>query len=642
MQPFTRSIALLLFLAAAVYGKTDFPGQPPKIKSFLLESMDSYDVSFYYLDLEVSNTTTYLKGSGSIKGKVIEGPLSTFVFQLGEHMQIDSLRFNGAKLSWQRTAGTEFVSINVTPALSTGETFLLKVYYQGDAAEPGFFAAVSNGVHSGRTEKVTWSLSEPFNAKDWFPVKEVLPDKADSVYVFLTVPNGLMAGSNGLLTKITNMPGNKKRFEWKSHYPIAYYLISFCVSDYMDYRIYAHPIGISDSVLIQNFIYDDPVYLASNKVLIYNTVDFIECFSVLFGVYPFWKEKYGYCVAPMGGGMEHQTMTTIDNFNYLMVCHELSHSWFGDMVTCSNWQDIWLNEGFATYCQYLAAEYLNNMDIADQWLSGAMVNVKVYSGGSVFVPADEAENPQRIFDNRLSYDKGAILLHMIRHMLDNDFLFFGVLKTYLQTYKYSVASATDFKNILEQQSGMDFDPFFEQWYYGEGFPIYALHWNQVNDSVTFRLSQVASYPSVTPFFQMPVEILLTATGGDTLVRVDQTSNPQDYSFHFKRPVTGVTIDPSHWLLCDISQVQAVPEDFIIGTGNFEVWPNPFKQYLFIHFDDAGIKRKVSLFTLDGRNLGSMYTSDPICFFDAGKLHPGMYLLTMEEGKNKVVRKIICQ
>jgi aminopeptidase N len=640
MQSFTKPVALLLFLAASIFGQTVFPGQSPKTKSLLRESMDRYDVSFYLLDLEISNATTYLQGSGNIKGKVVEGPLSTFVFQLGEHMQIDSLRFNGAKLSWQRSAGTEFVSINVTPALSTGEIFLLKVYYQGDPTEEGFFAAVSNGVHSGRTEKVTWSLSEPLNAKDWFPVKEVLPDKADSVYVFLTVPDGLMAGSNGLLTGITNLPGDKKRFEWKSHYPIAYYLISFCVSDYMDYRIYAHPPGIADSVLIQSFVYDDPVYLESNKALIQKTVNFMELYSELFGVYPFWKEKYGHCVAPMGGGMEHQTMTTLDNFSFYLVCHELSHSWFGDLVTCSNWQDIWLNEGFASYCEYLAAEYIGGAGAADIWMNQTMEYVKSNPGGSVFVPADQAENPSRIFNGRLSYKKGAALLHMIRHMLDDDDLFFGILRTYLQTYKNSVASVADFKKILEQQSGMDFDPFFEQWYYGEGYPTYALYWNQVNDTVTFRLSQVASKPEVTSFFQMPVEILFAATGGDTLVRVDQILNPQDYSFHFKRPVTGVTIDPSHWLLCNVGQVTAVPKDFIVGSGNMEVWPNPFQQFIFIHFNDSALLRKISIYSLNGRVIDHIYSSDHFCYLDMGRLHPGFYFLTVETEYGRTVRKVV--
>src|SRR4030042_2366906 len=126
----------------------------------------------------------------------------------------------------------------------------------------------------------------------------------------------------------------------------------------MDYSIYSRPEEAEEPVLVQNFIYNDSASLSANRELIDNTAAMIELFSDLFTVYPFKDEKYGHCVAPMGGGMEHQTMTSLSGFNFDLVSHELAHQWFGDLVTCSTWQDIWINEGFASYSEYIAIDSL--------------------------------------------------------------------------------------------------------------------------------------------------------------------------------------------------------------------------------------------------------------------------------------------
>jgi len=175
--------------------------------------------------------------------------------------------------------------------------------------------------------------------------------------MFLTCDDDCMAGSNGVLTNIVELPNNKKRFEWKSNYPINYYLLSYAVAEYQDYSIYAHPEG-SEPILIQNFVYDNSYYLSGNKEDIDHTIDLIEVFSDKFGFYPFVNEKYGHCLTTLGGGMEHKTITTLVSFGFGLVAHELGHMWFGDYVTCATWKDIWINEGFVSYTEYVAAENL--------------------------------------------------------------------------------------------------------------------------------------------------------------------------------------------------------------------------------------------------------------------------------------------
>ncbi len=197
--------------------------------------------------------------------------------------------------------------------------------------------------------------SEPFAAKDWWPNKQVLTDKADSVWVFLTTSPNEMAGSQGLLTNVTVLDNNQLRYEWKSNYPIAYYLISFAVSDYQEYNIYAKPEGLeNDSILIQNFIYNHPNYLNNYKINIDATAPMIELFSDLYAMYPFKDEKYGHCITQLGGGMEHQTMSTMVVFIRLG-CHELAICGLATMLPVL--PGVILGErGFATYTDYLANE----------------------------------------------------------------------------------------------------------------------------------------------------------------------------------------------------------------------------------------------------------------------------------------------
>ncbi len=236
-----------------------------------------------------------------------------------------------------------------------------------------------------------------------------------------------MAGSQGLLTNVSVLDNNQLRYEWKSNYPIAYYLISFAVSDYQEYNIYAKPEGLeNDSILVQNFIYNHPNYLNSYKTNIDATAPMIELFSDLYAMYPFKDEKYGHCITQLGGGMEHQTMSTMGGFSFGLVAHELGHMWFGDNVTCATWSDIWVNEGFATYTDYLANEKLISWNAGQNFMISTQNNVMSQSGGSVYVPPSEAtpDNIWRIFSGRLSYDKGAAIIHVLRHELNDDDLFF--------------------------------------------------------------------------------------------------------------------------------------------------------------------------------------------------------------------------
>ena len=336
---------------------------------------------------------------------------------------------------------------------------------------------------------VVWSLSEPFSAYEWFPCKQSLTDKADSSYFFITVPSNLKAGSNGLLENVIDLGNGFSRYEWKHRHPIVYYLISVSVASYVEYNVYANPAGAPNPILIQNYIYDNPQTLPYFQDDIDETVDFMELFYDLYGPYPFEGEKYGHCMAPFSGGMEHQTMTTQGFFTKGLTAHELGHQWWGDYVTCASWCDIWINEGFASYSEYLMLENLYPNE-ANGHMADVHDNVMNQNGGSVWVL--DSLNENRIFSGRLTYNKGAAIIHTMRYMINDDVQFFQMLKDFLTNHGNGTAYGVDFKNAMENASGEDFNTLFEQWYFGEGYPTYSLAWQQMGNDLIVEISHTSS------------------------------------------------------------------------------------------------------------------------------------------------------
>jgi len=602
--------------------------------------LEKYDVSFYFLDLKVENNTITLGGNVTIKATSTVTALDTFAFELYSGMTIDSVFVDGIQHSCQHN--DDLATVPLAPPIQQGTLFSVKICYHGTPPSGGFFSGITTDYSSQYQKNVTWTLSEPYAAKDWWPTKQDLQDKADSVWVYLTTSQENKAGSQGLLTGITPMPGGKVRYEWKSYYPIDYYLISFAVADYQEYNLYAFPDGTEDSVLIQNYIYDHPDCLPDNQAGIDNTAPFIELYSDLFGLYPFIDEKYGHCLTELGGGMEHQTMTTIGGFSFGLVAHELGHMWFGDKVTCATWSDIWINEGFATYTDYLAHSFLSTPYYDSLWLKIRHDQVKNQPGGSVYVPPEELGDIWRIFDGRLSYSKGALLLHMIRFELQDDELFFNVLKTYLEEYGDSVATGDDFREWLESGSGKDFTDFFDQWYYGEGYPVYDIIWQQAGNNLDIISTQTTS-TGVTPLFKMLVPYRVNfADGTDTTLLLYQDANLNSYTIPISKIIDNVEFDPKQWILHKLNSLSVGMEDKE-NPLHFTLGPNPAKEHLSIFFSHDSVQSFTLLISdMTGRIVFKETLENSGNLIDISKFPKGVYLVSVSDGIGVVNKKLIVE
>lgn len=599
---------------------------------------EEYDVNFYFLDVNLERTATDISGVVEIHATSIVDVLDTVLFELHDNLTINSILVDGVA----NTAFTRVGSSVIIPTgYTNGESFIISVDYGGTppnaATNPLGGGGMTNGSSGSWGNQVTWTLSEPFSAFEWFPCKQSLTDKADSVYVFVTTDASNMAGSNGILTNVVDLGNGKERYEWKSNYAIDYYLISIAVAEYVEYNVYANPIGATAPILIQNFIYNNPATLPNFQDEIDNTADFLEYFSEIFGMYPFANEKYGHCMAPFGGGMEHQTMTSQGWFEDGLTAHELGHQWWGDNVTCATWADIWLNEGFATYSDYLMVEHFQSAANAFNQMESTHSNVMSQNGGSVYCL--DSLNTNRIFSGRLTYDKGAAIVHTLRFLVNDDPTFFTILKTYQTTFTDSTARVNDFKLIAETISGLDLTDFFNEWYYGEGFPTYSAEWNKIDDNVIIELSQTSSMASVTPLFTNDIEIKVTGTNGLEETQIFSVDGSTvNLSLPFTEDVASIEIDPNNWILNEMGTVTENSGLVSISENTVEikVYPNPVVNELFI--SNSTELEEALLFDVKGQMIKSYKLVNGLNSVSVKDLSKGTYILKIGTTTKEFIKK----
>jgi aminopeptidase N len=618
-----------------------------------------YDVTFVHLDVKLERTSKYISGGVRTVAKVASPFLDTFMTLLHVNHTIDSMRFNGILVTPLRQDSMVKFSVPNAP-LTNGTSFTVMTYYKGTPPSGG--SAIGSGMTSaaswyGGGNRATWSLSESFVAYHWWPCKQILTDKIDSSWVYITTDSTNKAGSNGLLKNVV-VVGNKKRYEWKSKKPIAYYLISVAVSRFKEYNFYAKPQYLpNDSILIQNYIdasaYTNPGWISSDLVELNKMPQTMNFLCNAYGMYPFYKEKYGHCMVALGGGMEHNTMTTIGYFDFYIDAHELGHQWWGDNVTCKSWGDIWLNEGFASYTEHLVAEYLDPTNFATN-LNSVHNNVMSQPGGSIFFTGSDTLNSGRIFSSRLTYDKGGAIIHSLRFLTNNDSVWFNTLRGFQNTYKNSTASALDFQNYYQASTGINPTQFFSQWYYGQGYPTFNVKYNYTGTQFILKSSQTVSAASVTPVFITPLEYKISRTAKpDTFIRVMHTNPVEIYTLNITGTVTGVFCDPKNWIL---NLVVGPARDFTLGVAptptdvtsideaelfnEVKIGPNPTKGNLLIS-NPLNASGSAKIFDLSGKLLAEkVLVKETI--FDLASFSSGIYLvkITDAKGEEKYSQKVI--
>lgn len=592
------------------------------------------DIKHYRCEWEIDPAVRFITGKVT-PTFVALGTVSTITLDMNTTLVVDSIVYHNARIN--HTRGLDHsLTIQFPAAITGGAKDSVSIFYKGIPANNGS-GSFTTTTHAGTPLLST--LSEPYGARDWWPCKDGLNDKADSIDIIITCPVAYRNSSNGLL--VNEQTTATKRISWYKHkYPIASYLVAIACTNYV---IRSHNVDING----RNLVFENWTYPESElnfEAEAYGVENALKWFSGYFGDYPFMNERYAQTQFNYGGGMEHQTNSFMAGPNHLLQAHELGHQWFGDKSTCGSWQHIWVNEGFASFAHWL---YFQTHDLPTYLGIRYEYHETVLAerNGKLFV--DDTLSVGRIFDWRLSYVKGSYVLHMLRGMLGDE-KFFQAMKQYSNdpAVRYGFARTEDVKRNFEQVSGRDLTEFFNDWVYGEGYPTYLVYWYVNNNGwINMQINQLQSDPSVS-FFEMPVQVKFKAAGIDSTVTFDVRQNGQLFSLKLPFTPDTLEVDPNLWLLSknDVQIKQNKPV-----TDQVKVFPNPAQGGTAWNFqirNPTASEYNVALYSASGQLLYRKTINTPGSDLNGeipnATLPTGVYQLHISRngGKNNITKKLL--
>ncbi len=500
------------------------------------------DVLHYTLDLAINPDQGTLAGSAALDIRATYQGLITFSLDAAA-LEIERVTIDGTDTPF--VAKEQKLIIQLPAPLDYGATFQVVIAYH---AAPRPFASrympyyqIGMVFDGGRVS----ALNEPDAAHSWFPCNDHPTDRA--TYDFrLRVPAPLEAVANGQLIDVTPHDDGSQTFHWRLAYPMTTYLALVAAADYAAVTATA-PNGIP----LQNFVYAQDA-IAGSAVFSY-TGEALVMLEQWFGPYPF--DSYGHVVVPREGmALETQTMTAMpdsvlsmsEEDLFALLVHELAHQWYGNTVSLQGWENIWLNEGFATYAEWLAREarYGESSALAARTLSEqALISDKRSTPLA-------APQPGELFSTA-SYDKGAWVLYMLRQQIGDD-AFFTLLRTYAATYADRPTTTLDFWQLAESVSGQDLAWFFDQWLLqAGGIPRFTLYWTETaaGADVLLCATQPGDYR-----LTLPLRFAQDTQTADAGLPVDGSQARGSFALSFA-PAT-LTPDPDQAVLAQV-QVQPI-------------------------------------------------------------------------------------
>lgn len=588
----------------------------------------NYDITYHKLEFTINPNAKFITGKVTTTYTALSN-MNTITFDFANELTASSVKMGTTSLTYVENTNNELV-ITLPATQAAGTSATVEISYSGVPPNNGFFSFVQS-QHNGTP--IIWTLSEPFGARDWWPCKQDLNDKIDSIDVYITAPSQYTSVSNGIQTTAPVISGGNKTTHFHHGYPIPAYLIAIACTNY---SVYTQTGGTAPNQYpIINYIY--PENLATVQPQLDETPAILDLYESLFEIYPFHNEKYGHAQFGWGGGMEHTTVSFMVNFSRQLIAHELAHQWFGDKVTCGSWKDVWLNEGFATY---LAALVIENFDGLDSFIfekANMIDNITSTTGGAVYLTDTQATNVNRIFSDQFSYNKGAMVLEMLRFKL-GDALFFQGVKNYLAdpnlAYKYAVT--TDLKGHLEAVYGQSLTEFFNDWIYNQGYPTYTItaqNWGA--GQAKFVVNQTQSHPSVT-YFEMPVPVRVYSANGDTADLVlNNTFNGQEFIMNVPFTITGVDFDPEKHLISRNSTMTLGNQSFELDKA-VAVYPNPSLEFLHIQMPATLGLQKAIIYNSLGQKVLESTTLD----FSVNTLSSGVHYIDIQTTEGIYHKKFI--
>lgn len=602
----------------AYWAKTQFKSK---------RSGNVYDVVYQHISLAIDPLVRSIEGNVYSEVVAEEDNFTLIGYDLTTNMVVDSVYVNGVKTNFQR--GDNEVSIAV-PSIRKGTRISTRVFYHGDPSKSDQRAFSYD--FQGDGAPVCWTLSQPYGAYGWWPCKQQLVDKIDSLDMSIHIPKGNKAAGMGILAAVDTLSDSSLIFHWQHRHPIATYLVATAVTVYTEYVHYI-PLFGGDSVLNIDYIY--PVYTETADTLRPAIDKLMWAFDSLFGPYPFKDEKHGHAMFNRGGGMEHQTMSFMSTMDFDLMAHELGHQWFGNKITCASWQDLWLNEGWATYTNALGREFVRGKASFLEFVIESMSRSTRNNGGSVY--AYDTTSVRDLFNGDQRYRKGAMVLHQLRWEV-GDSAFFAGTRNYMADAElcFGFAHTIDFQEAIENASGQNLTGFFDRYVYQEGFPEIVTRWNRVGENkLKLDLTQTTSHPSVS-FFPVRIQYRLEGATQDTLIVVDHRTATQEWVVDVGFRVSAISYDPNFWLISKGSTIEGNHQDLSSVT----VFPNPTQNTLGVYLKDKRIS-ELSVYDLQGKlvlNEKQEGLKGQVIEQDISALPNGIYLLKVNADNEQLTIK----
>jgi aminopeptidase N len=335
--------------------------------------------------------------------------------------------------------------------------------------------------------------------------------------------------------------------------------------------------------------------------------------------------------------MEHTTVSFMNGFSRGLIAHEMGHQWFGDKITCGSWRDIWLNEGFATYLASLVIENLDGIPAFVTDKTNMINSITSATNGAVYLTETEATSVNRIFSSRLSYNKGAMVLEMLRFKM-GDVAFFQAMRNYITdsnlAYKYALTG--DFQSHMEAVYGSSLGEFFNDWVYRQGYPTYTIttqNWGPGQAKI--KVNQTQSHFTVT-YFEMPLPIRLTGSNGQTLdVVVNNTVEGEEFIVSVPFTVTGVLFDPEKHIISKNNTATLGNELFSI-EDTISIYPNPVSDELHIQMPSSIALNTITVFN----GLGQKVMVNNSLDFSVSNLATGVFYIEIATSEGTFHKKII--
>ncbi|MBS1262574.1 MAG: Aminopeptidase N [Calditrichaeota bacterium] len=604
-----------------------------------------HDYNALHLDIQLTPDIDADSFTGTVEmSAVANEQLTTFFFHL-QDCALQSLAVDGEPAEYEHAG--EIVTVTPPGVIAAGDTFTVASSYTGTIYSN---AAPGGMIYSPGTNTL-YTFGEPYLTRRWLACYDLPFDKVTS-RMRVTIDDQYYVVSNGLLDSVQENGDGTNTYEWLNDEPTSTYLLSIACGPFV--QVDDGPAGVNDTPVSYWVL---PEYEDEAAYDFGRTDEMIDYFEPLFGVYPF--VKYDQAMTAIFGGwgaMEHQTATTF-GVNLAntgtrayenIVAHELGHQWWGDMVGPRTFANIWLNEGFASYCEALWAEHFS---IADR---RALLSAfrQQYFNFDDNVRIALYDPPQQYLFAPTIYKKGAWVLHMLRWVVGDEAFFDGLI-AYGEEHAYETAVTPEFRQAMEDASGIDLGPFFDEWVYQPGYPEYMFADYQVyseGDSWTaeLRLWQVQED---APLYSTPLPFHFYGDGADSLVRVDVDAASEQLlvfpGLEFE-PDTFL-FDPDQWILCTYStagvdeQAAPLPESFTLSSA----WPNPFNAAASFRVTlRRPLAVRATVHDMLGREIGTVVDaplrpgSHRLTWTPERGVSSGTYLLRVRAGGETRMRKLV--